>query len=67
MSPHTNACSHIEAHATLFATRLLGSLLYEVTPVDVFTYASVVVALLASFIAARQALAVEPMAALRRD
>ncbi len=56
----------------LFATRLVGSLLYAVAPVDAVTYASVGIALLAltllaCFIAARQALAVSPMVALRSD
>ncbi len=56
----------------LFAARLVGSLLYAVAPVDVITYASVgvallAIALLACLIAARQALAVEPMVALRSE
>jgi putative ABC transport system permease protein len=56
----------------LFATRLIGSLLYAVAPLDALTYASVgivllALALLACFVAARQALAVEPIEALRSD
>jgi len=56
----------------MFATRLLGSALYDVHPLDPLTFASVVgtllaVALLASFVPARRATRVDPMQALRAE
>jgi hypothetical protein len=57
------------AHAL---TRLMSSLLYEVSPTDPMTYASVAVvlsavALLASYLPARRAASVAPMEALREE
>jgi ABC-type antimicrobial peptide transport system permease subunit len=54
----------------LALTRLLGSMLYDVAPTDPLTFAGIVVVLLAavllaSWIPARRAAAVEPMDALR--
>jgi putative ABC transport system permease protein len=58
--------------AAIFLTRLLAGLLVQVSPADpeVFTVAALVplaVAILAAWLPARRAAAVEPMAALRRD
>ena len=58
--------------AALLATRLLGTLLYEVTPGDMGTYVSivaliVVAALVASWIPARRATRIHPMEALRTE
>ena len=58
--------------AALFATRVIASLLYGVGPIDAFTYATVGalllgLALLACLLAARRALAIEPLEALRSD
>jgi len=55
-----------------FATRLLGSALFEVHPLDPATFAAVVatlfaVALLASFVPARRATRVDPISALRTE
>ena len=55
-----------------FATRLLGSALYDVHPLDPLTFAAVVatllvVALLASLIPARRATLVDPIQALRSE
>ena len=53
-------------------TRLMSTLLFEVSPRDPLTFAAVgvllvTVALLASYIPARRATGIDPMAALRRD
>ncbi|HSJ13326.1 MAG TPA: FtsX-like permease family protein, partial [Longimicrobiales bacterium] len=58
--------------AALFLTRLLESLLYGVRPLDPATYVVVpalfaLVALAATFLPARRALAVDPMLALKHD
>jgi putative ABC transport system permease protein len=58
--------------AALAATRVLGSLLYQVTPSDRGTYLSIVAligaaALLASWIPARRATRIHPMEALRTE
>ena len=56
--------------AAIGVTRLLASFLWGVTPTDPLTYAAVVaamfvLALLACYLPARQALAIGPMVALR--
>jgi putative ABC transport system permease protein len=53
-------------------TRFMATLLFEVSPYDPVTFASVTalllfVALIACYVPARRATAIEPMAALRRD
>ncbi len=58
--------------AAAAVTRFLGSLLYGVEPLDPLTFVAVVVvllasALLASYIPARRAAMVDPMAALRHE
>ena len=60
------------AAATLASTRLLTSFLYETSPTDPFTLTVIplvlmAVALLACWLPARRASAVDPMAALRAD
>ncbi|MGE0440330.1 MAG: ABC transporter permease [Gemmatimonadales bacterium] len=62
----------IGALLALFATRVLGSLLFGVSPADPVTYAAITVvlvgaALLASWIPARRAAAVAPVEVLRED
>jgi len=54
------------------STRLLSTLLFEVTPTDAATFASVVfvlgaVALVAAYLPARHAAAVDPVVALRLE
>ena len=54
------------------ATRLLTSMLFEVTPTDPFTYAIValllgIVALVASYVPARRAINIDPLLALRQE
>jgi putative ABC transport system permease protein len=56
----------------LAATRVLNTLLYQVRPSDATTYAGIscgllAVALLASYLPARRAAAVDPSSALRAD
>jgi putative ABC transport system permease protein len=58
--------------AALSLTRLMRGLLFEVSPIDPFTFASVallliLVALLACYIPARRAARVDPMIALRHE
>ena len=58
--------------AALALTRLMASLLFGITPTDVFTFASVVVllsgvALAASYIPARRAMRTDPLLALRHE
>ena len=58
--------------ATIALTRLMTSLLYEITPVDPPTLVGVPlllgsVALVACFLAARRAASVDPMIALREN
>jgi putative ABC transport system permease protein len=58
--------------AAFATTRLLGSLLFEVSPIDptVLTVVSVFIAMVsltASYLPARRAAGVDPMLALKRD
>lgn len=58
--------------AALLLTRLIKSLLYDVSPADLSTYAAVTAALilsatLASYLPARRAARVDPMTALRAE
>jgi predicted permease len=58
--------------AAIALTRLMSSLLFEVSPVDPFTYGAVAVGLvaaaaLASYLPSRQAAAVDPVEALRAE
>jgi putative ABC transport system permease protein len=58
--------------AALWVTRLLTTMLYGVTPADPLTLVAVVllllgVGLLASYVPARRAAAVDPLTALRQD
>jgi putative ABC transport system permease protein len=57
---------------TLALTRLMRSLLFNVSPLDPWTYAAVpliliVAAVLASYLPARRASAVDPMGALKAE
>jgi putative ABC transport system permease protein len=54
------------------ATRLLTSMLFEITPTDPFTYAVValllgIIALVASYVPARRAINIDPLLALRQE
>jgi ABC-type antimicrobial peptide transport system permease subunit len=58
--------------AAIAITRLMSSLLFEVSPLDPITYAAVPVvliaaALLASYLPARRATAIDPVDALRAE
>jgi ABC-type antimicrobial peptide transport system permease subunit len=58
--------------AAIALTRLMSSLLFEVSPLDPITYAAVPVvliaaALLASYLPARRATAIDPVDALRAE
>jgi ABC-type lipoprotein release transport system permease subunit len=58
--------------AALTVTRFLGALLYDVSPTDPITLGGTClvllgIALLASWLPARRAAAVDPMEALRRE
>ena len=58
--------------ASLFAARLIRSLLYGIQPIDVTTFVAVplllvAVSLLASYVPARRATRVDPMTALRYE
>jgi ABC-type antimicrobial peptide transport system permease subunit len=58
--------------AAWWLSRYVGSQLYEVTPVDVASYAGAaalltIVAILATFVPARRAARIEPMRALRDE
>jgi putative ABC transport system permease protein len=62
----------ISIAGSLLLLRSLGTLLFGVTPYDVLTYAIVVVLLgaiaaLASYLPARRAARIEPLAALRQE
>jgi putative ABC transport system permease protein len=58
--------------AAVFSTRRLASLLFETSPTDLGTFAAVsvgfaIVCLLASYLPARRAAAVNPVVALRAE
>ena len=62
----------IGAAMAVFASRLLGNLLFEITPNDPLTFASIpallaLVALLASYLPARRSARVDPIATLRSE
>jgi ABC-type lipoprotein release transport system permease subunit len=68
----TGAGILIGSGLALAATRVLRSLLFEISPTDVFTFAGVAVGLfgiaaLATYLPARAAMAVDPVQVLKYD
>jgi putative ABC transport system permease protein len=58
--------------ASVFATRVLSSLVFEISPTDPATFAAVaillvLVTLLASYLPARRAASVDPLVVLRHE
>jgi putative ABC transport system permease protein len=64
--------AHEKGANRFVATRLMAHLLFQVNPIDAFTFASVtllliLVALAACFLPARRAAKVDPLVALRKE